>query len=203
MSNQGSKWRKDERGPYIRMYSGQKVYFFEPTAAQIRIPDVVHHAARINRYTGADTYSIGQHMVVAARMAERFYPGYDLLPGRLLIHDVAEHILGDVSAPLKSLLPDYKQLETRWDYAVEQKFGLTFIGDAMVKEVDDRMWLTERLAIYGDAMLDGVDISEDYSGPLEPFTLEDEEFCEMFYPWDTGRVEEEFETELARLVWPA
>ena len=183
------------------MYSGEKVYFLEPSAGQIRIPDVVHHVARINRYTGADTYSIGQHMVVAARMAERFYPAHELLPGRMLCHDVAEHILGDVSSPLKSLLPEYKALETRWDYAVETKFDVQFIGDALVKEVDDRMWLTERLAVYGDAMLDGVDISEDYTGPLEPFELEDDEFVEMFYPWAPDRVEEEFEIELARLVW--
>jgi hypothetical protein len=201
--SQGSKWRTDARGPYIRMASGLKVYLADPTPEQIRLGDVVHHVARINRYTGADEYTIGQHMVVAARLAERLYPEHDLLPARMLIHDVAEHVLGDVSAPLKSLLPDYKALETRWDYAVEQKFGVTFIGDALVKEVDDRMWLTERLAVYGDAMLDGVDISEDYSGDLVPFELDDEEFTDLFYPWATDRVEEEYEIELARLVWPA
>lgn len=185
------------------MYSGEKVYLLDPSPSQLRLTDIVHHAARVNRYTGADTYSIGQHMVIGARLAERFYPGHDLLPARFLVHDVAETVLNDMSAPLKSVMKEYKSLETRWDYAVEQKFGVSFIGDALVKEVDDRMWLTERLAVYGDAMLDGVDISEDYDGPLEPFELDDDEFVEMFYPWSPDRTEEEYETELARLVWPA
>lgn len=186
LSNPGSKWRTDPRGPYIRMRSGEKVYLADPSPEQIRLADVAHHAARIRRYTGASELSIAQHMVLGAWMAARFYPEHDLLPARILIHDVGEHVLGDVSAPLKSMLPEYKALETRWDYAVEQRFGVTFIGDALVKEVDDRLWLTERLVVYGHVE---EDISEDYSGPLEPFPLDAVELEHLFGKWSDSEAE--------------
>lgn len=196
-------WRDDPRGYYIRMHSGEKVYLLDPSPTQIRIPDVVHHSARVNRYTGADTFTIGQHMVVGARLAARFYPEHDLLPARFLVHDVAEHILNDMSSPLKQVMGDYKALETRWEYAVEQKFGVTFIGDALVKELDTRMWLTERQSVYAEAIANGIDMSEDVRDiDLEPFDLDDDEFERLFLPWTPYQIEEAYEDELARLIWP-
>jgi hypothetical protein len=202
MSTPGSKWRTDPRGPYIRMHSGEKVYLAQPSPEQIRLRDLAYHAARVHRYTGATEMSIAQHMVVGARMAARFYQSEPKLPARVLIHDAAEHVLGDVSAPLKSLLADYKALESKWDIAVEDRFNLLFVGDPLVRQVDDRMWLTERLVVYGDAMRDGVDISEDYAGPLTPFEITPDELFDNFTPWSPARAEEEYLTELyERLPW--
>lgn len=192
----GERWAQN-RGPYIRMWSGAKVYLGDPTPDQIRIPDVVHHLARIKRYTGATDYTVAQHLVCGANMAARFYPHERLLPSRVLIHDIAEHVIGDVSAPLKALLPDYKNLEIGWDTAVEKRFDLTFQGDPLVKEVDYRLWLTERQIVFRDAKyLFGADMTADYTGTLVPFELDDDELEDWFAPWDQDEAEQRLLTEL-------
>jgi len=158
-------WRDDPRGPYVRMHSGAKVYLREPSPEQIRIPDVAKHLAGIRRFTGAGI-SVAQHSVVGARMAKKYYWDDPLMAAKFLIHDTVEHILGDVSSPLKSVLVEYRGLERSWEWAAEKRFALHFVGDPMVKEVDDRMWLTEAQWVYSKS---GVDRSEDYTGPLRPF----------------------------------
>lgn len=178
MSNPCSKWRSDLRGPYIRLRSGHKAYFLDPRVSDLDLEDIAYHAAGLNRYTGGSRISIAQHMVTGYHMAKRFYPTATLLPARILIHDVAEAIIGDVSSPLKSLLPDYRRIEADWDKLVEERFNLTFVGDPLVKELDDRLWLTERLTVY-----EGIDCEEDYSGPLEPFPLNKHDLADYFTPW--------------------
>ncbi len=160
----GARWKTDAKGPYIRtMPSGRKCYLLHPSADDIHLDEVVYHAAGINRYTGGSRFSIAQHMVVGAMMAAEFYPDDKELPGRFLIHDIAETKLGDVSSPLKHVLgAAYRDLEARHDLAVEEKFSLTFVGVPAVKELDDRMWLTERLWIYRHCDQD--EIAEDVSG---------------------------------------
>ena len=190
MSTEGVRWKS---APYIRMHSGRIVHLNDPRPESYYIPDVAYHMAGINRYTGGSRFTNGQHSIVAAEMARRFYPG-GLLPQRMAIHDTAEHVLGDVSSPLKSMLPEYKELEARWDLAAETRFGVTFVGDPLVKEVDDRMWLTERLVVY--PMLKQTD---DYLGPLEPFPLSHEELMEWFAPWHPDEVEFEMLAMFARL----
>jgi hypothetical protein len=180
--------------PYIRMMPRGNRFFLEnPQPDDYDIPTIVHHMARIARYTGATTYTNGQHSTVAARMAARFYPDHALLPARMLIHDMAEHVLGDVSAPLKSLLPDYRRLEAVHDLCVERRFDLTFIGDALVREVDQRMLATEFLVTFPDA-------DEDFGA--DPFPLEEDDLLFEFTPWATEVVEHEFRMALAcHLPW--
>ena len=193
-ANSPSRW-KDPRGPYIRLYDGFKWFLLHPKAEDFSLDRISHHMARISRYTGASTYTNGQHSVVAAQMANRFYPNARLLPAKMLIHDVAESVLNDVSSPLKSLLPDYRALETLHDAAVEERFDLTFLDDPLVKEVDDRMWLTERLVVY--PMLSRED---DYTGPLEEFPLTEDELMDDFTPWAVEVVEHELRIAFAQLL---
>lgn len=160
------------RGPYIRRKSGRNFPFLGFTSGHFNIPDIAYHLAGINRYTGGSRISVAQHSVVGAKMAEFYYPEAPLLPAKMLIHDVAESVTGDISSPFKALLkswtPEFKVFETGLDRAVEEFFGLTFLDDPLVKEVDDRMWLTERLTVY--AHCDQDEIAEDTANvPLEPF----------------------------------
>lgn len=178
--------REDGRGPYIRTVSGRKLYLLEPSAEQIYIPDVARHLAGTNRFNGCGI-SVAQHCVVGARLASRFYPDVALLPARFMVHDVAEAYLGDVSSPLKRCLDDYKVLERDWDAAVEDRFDVLFVGVPVVKELDDRMWMTERLITQ--PMLS---LADDYAGPLEEFPLEKGELEEMFTPWGMEVAEHEY-----------
>lgn len=159
------------------------------------VADIAYHLAGINRYTGGSRLSTAQHMVVGARMAERFYPDSALLPARFMIHDVTESRYGDVSSPLKALLPDYGRLEGAAELTVEQAYDLTYLGVPEVKEVDYRMWLTERLVVYPNLRRE-----DDYTGPLHPFDIDDEELQELFGLWTPGFAESEYLYEFRRLL---
>jgi hypothetical protein len=183
----GTSWEDTNRGPYIRTYSGRKVFLANPRPEDFALGDVARHLAGINRYTGGSRYTVAQHCVAASEMAKLFYPNEELLPARMLIHDVDEAYYGDVSSPLKSLLPDYRKLEEKAQLAVEKRFDLLFIGDPLVKEVDYRMWLTEReyLTVCGGPA------TNDYTGPLKPFDLP-KEYIHYFIEWPAEEAETEW-----------
>ena len=166
-NNEAVRWNGDRQGPYIRLRNGQKYYLSDPRPEDFQdVEDLAYSLSGIYRYTGGSRISVAQHMVVGSRMAERFYPDNALLPARFLIHDVTEARLGDMSSPLKALCPDYKVLEDKTELAVEARFNLQYLGVPEVKELDYRMWLTERLVVFPNLTK-----ADDYSGPLEPFPL--------------------------------
>lgn len=171
-------WQHTDRGPYIKTWSGRKVYLGDPRPSDFSIDDIAHHLAGINRYTGGSRYTVAQHCVVASRMAQLHYPE-TYLPARMLIHDADEAFIGDVNSPLKSLLPDYRHIEGCMQLAMEKFFDLDFIGCELVREVDYRMWLTERVVLF-----DGRHgpQSEDYKGSLEPFPISSDADFEEWSP---------------------
>jgi hypothetical protein len=61
-----------------------------------------------------------------------------------LLHDAAEAYLGDVSTPLKQLIPEYKVIEHRVERVICQAFYLPFPLDPSIKQADLRMLVTEK-----------------------------------------------------------
>lgn len=194
-----TRWAKGE--PYIRLANGTKVSVGNPKPDDYRnVPLIARHLAGINRYSGGSRFTVAQHMVVGARMAELFYPDNALLPARFMIHDMGEGLVGDMSTPLKHQCPDFKAIETKHDLAVEARCDLTFLGDPLVKELDNRMWLTEREMFYMDVP-DEIDISEDTAHlELEPFDLPFHDFLDAFGPWEPSFAEEQYLIEFRRLL---
>lgn len=188
-------WQHTNRGPYIKTWSGRKVFIADPRPEDFSIGDIARHLAGINRYTGGSRMSVAQHCVVAAQMAGLYYPAHSLLPAKMLIHDANEAFVGDVNSPLKSLLPEYRDIEQLHQLAMEQFFELDFIGDPLVKEVDYRMWLTEREVLFGGRH--GAQ-SDDYKGPLEPFTLNYDTYG-RFVEWSADEAEAEWLATYRRL----
>jgi hypothetical protein len=73
------------------------------THREVRLPDVAHHLAQINRFTGAcrRPYSVAEHSLLVCEIAEREHglPPIGLLAA--LLHDAHEAYIGDLNSPLK------------------------------------------------------------------------------------------------------
>lgn len=122
-----------------------------PTVTMIKLRDIAHALAQINRFTGhtPGPYSVAEHSII----------GSHVIGGRyaleFLLHDAPEAYLGDVNAPLKSLLGDvYRNLEDGFDAAIAVKFGLRpdAVSKAAVKRVDKLMLACEQDVFMGSRM---------------------------------------------------
>ena len=61
-----------------------------------------------------------------------------------LLHDSSEAFLGDVSSPLKQMLPEYKKIEHRAEKAIFAKYNLPFPMDSLTKQADNAVFVAER-----------------------------------------------------------
>jgi hypothetical protein len=87
--------------------------------------------------------SVAQHSVLASERVEPRHARWALL------HDAAEAYVGDVSQPLKSMLPDFREVERRVEAAVREAFGLEPPMPEEVRRADSRMLVTEALQLLG------------------------------------------------------
>lgn len=116
--------------PDILTVGGSYFDFLDPQLCEIRIEDIAHALSHICRFTGHT-----RHLSSAV-------PDEHALAG--LLHDAAEAFIGDVAKPLKSLLPDYKVIESRVERAVLGRFGLPDVLPREVKHADLVLLATEK-----------------------------------------------------------
>lgn len=136
--------------PDILTRSGQYFDFFDPQRYTLQVEDIAHGLANCCRFAGQCRvfYSVAQHSVYVSR----------IVPERLalagLLHDAAEAFLGDVSRPLKRLLPDYRAIEQRVEIALFRKLGIPYPIPPEVKRADMQMLRLEQtklMAHHSDA----------------------------------------------------
>jgi uncharacterized protein len=107
--------------------------------------DIANALAKICRYTGqgSEFFSVAEHCVLLSKRVPQEYAF------EALMHDATESVLGDVSAPLKALLPSYHLIEGWSDVVVRKKYGLPTTMSPIVKQFDnDRV--DEMNALFGD-----------------------------------------------------
>lgn len=98
----------------------------------ICIEDIAHALSMICRYSGHVNrfYSVAEHSINVAALVPQH------LKAQALLHDASEAYLGDVSAPLKELLPQYVMIEKRVQKIILNKFGLPIDIDKAVLKAD-------------------------------------------------------------------
>jgi hypothetical protein len=150
--------------PYIQTYTGL-MFPLVPEAPvwedqrEVRIEDIAHALSHLCRFTGHTRvfYSVAEHCVRASYIV----PAH--LAMDALLHDASEAYLGDVSSPLKSLLPEYKAIERVLERRIATVFGITWPMRPEVKHADLVMLATEKRDLMrqdsgaGWSCLDGIE----------------------------------------------
>lgn len=129
-------------GPRIMLHSGGWFDFLDPQNSPFSIEDVAHGLAHVCRYAGqcSEFYSVAEHSMLVADVV-----GDHRLEA--LLHDAAEAFMGDITRPLKQLLPEYKRIEAEVERAILARLGLTAPIPKAVKDADLRVLAAEQLQI--------------------------------------------------------
>lgn len=137
--------------PWIQTYTGRAFDLLDPQQHSVDIADIAHSLARQCRFNGHCQffYSVAQHSVLIAQWLRRVgaSPKTQLYG---LLHDAPEAYVGDMPRPLKKLLPEFRDIETRVAVTVLKRFGLRLIDiPHEVHLADARILLDERKALMG------------------------------------------------------
>lgn len=127
----------------ISTISGRFFDLLAPDKYEFQIEEIAHALSNICRYTGHSEvfYSVAEHSVLVSRLVPEKYA----LCG--LLHDASEAFVGDVSSPLKKLLPDYRRIEDSIQAAIAAQFNLPYPFPGEIHEADKRMYWNERKGV--------------------------------------------------------
>jgi 5'-deoxynucleotidase YfbR-like HD superfamily hydrolase len=136
----------------MQTFLGGRLHLLDPKPHEIDPRDIARGLAFQCRYTGqcSHFYSVAQHSVLCAEMAEK--DGADLNTAQvMLLHDATEAYIGDMNRPLKSALPEYQDIEHKLWLAIALRFCLLPDMPAAVKDIDKRMLAIEKAALCPNA----------------------------------------------------
>ena len=90
---------------YVETHSGRMVSLIEPLPVQITFGDIAWSLSRQSRYNGhtqgEHPYSVSQHSVWVAFIAQYWFDVDRLITLQALFHDAHEAYTGDITSPLK------------------------------------------------------------------------------------------------------
>jgi hypothetical protein len=174
---------------WITTATGCRVDYTLVRPDDIDIEDIATALSRECRYAGhcKHFYSVAQHSVLVSRLV----PEELALEG--LLHDAAEAYLKDLPSPLKALLPDYREMEARFDMAIRKRFGLSEKPSLEVKQAHLVLLATERRDLLPDVIdpwpcISGIKPMTKRIWPLSP-EMAREQFLDR-YKWLTREQQE-------------
>ena len=148
----------------MQTYTGKLIDLAHFSEDDVRLPDISHALAIINRFTGHSRcpYSVAQHSVMVSKIIEPKHARWGLL------HDASEAYLGDVATPLKNMLPEYRALEEHIQRTIARRFGLVWPMPVEVKRADVRALMAEKRDLLTVDHDWGIDV-EPMAGPILPY----------------------------------
>ncbi len=130
---------KIKSGPSIMLASGNWFDLLDPWNSEFTIEDIAQGLSNICRFSGQckDFYSVAEHSIYVCDTVEQFQL-------EALLHDAAEAFIGDITRPLKQLLPQYKEIEANVEDAISRRFNLDPKAKSAVKAADLRVLAAEQ-----------------------------------------------------------
>lgn len=125
---------------WILTQSGQQFDLLRPTASMIKPTDIAHALSRLCRFNGHTRahYSVAQHSMIVAGLV----PVEHQLVA--LLHDAPKAYIGDMTRPLKAVMPEYHYIEQLIWLAVCERFDIQIDLPACVRLADMVALATER-----------------------------------------------------------
>lgn len=184
-------------GNTIKTRSGNYIDLLDPKEEQINFSDIAGALSKICRFNGQSSqfYSVSEHLCHCVFQA--------LLDGRsqavcvaVYAHDFSESFLGDMTKPLKLLLPDYQNIEKNMEEVIGRKFGIDIHEhEAAVKEIDHAMLIAERkvLMSHDDVKWHGERQAREINPDIKGWTPEEAEVIFTSYARFLGIVDSNLE----------
>lgn len=134
----------------ITTVSGKYFDLLKPEEYEYDIHEIASALSNLCRYTGHvnSFYSVAEHSVLVSRLV----PDSLALCG--LLHDSSEAFVGDVSSPLKKLLPEYQKIEDNIQRAISGHYNLPYPFPVEIHEADKKMYWQERQSIADNGIKD-------------------------------------------------
>lgn len=158
-------------GDGIRLLSGALFDYNNPSESDVTIGDIAAALSKVCRFAGHihQFYSVAQHAINTSRIVAQEHAF------EALMHDTAEAFTNDLPTPLKFAVPIFKELETRIEGAMADKFGFNYPLSDPVKLADLQMLRIEKVLLKRDfsrwSVLDGIETVEvEHLVNLEPMT---------------------------------
>ena len=175
--------------PWIQTWSGGKFDLIDPTPKMIDIMDIAKSLSKQCRFNGHTTsfYSVAQHSVELLkyhlseneeeyeiiRKGDADVYGFLQKAMTVLLHDASEAYIGDMTSPLKTLMPEFKEPENKIDAVIATKFNTIYPHPPWLKTLDTRILLDERVSVMTHTL-------EDWKLDVEPLGIH-------ITPWPVGK----------------
>lgn len=126
----------------IMLQSGTIFDLANPKTSEIKVEDIAHGLAHTCRFAGQCKafYSVAEHSVLVSQIV----PQAGLAA---LLHDAAEAFVGDMSRPLKQLLPEYTKIEKNIERVIFQRFGIEWPAPPDMKAADYSVMAAEQVVL--------------------------------------------------------
>lgn len=129
----------------IMLASGALFDLLDPEGSDFTLHDIAHGLGRVCRFAGHTNrfYSVAEHCFHVSKLVGA---QDESLSRAALLHDAAEAFIGDVTRPLKALLPDYRAVEARVELAIANRFldgKVELFAHPLIKIFDTAMCLIE------------------------------------------------------------
>lgn len=164
--------------PWITTYSGKEFHILEPSYDEICIEDIAHALSLTCRFGGHAKrfYSVAEHSVYVSILCQ----DKNKMAG--LLHDASEAYIGDVVSPLKSVLPQYKDIERDIMMFIADRFGFEFPLSEDVHNCDLAQLGSEARELFLEVPQWAALQVGDRSG-MKPYFLAPEKAEELFLTW--------------------